>query len=205
MYLWKSQKRAPPPPASNGAHSVPPFSRFHPPFKAEKSICSVEDDVSVDGTSSRVAEDDGKDLFLFEGDLSRYNSDSIGVCTSHGLYKLMFRGLIGNVASKQECCTHCVENPLCIAWTYDSHRQQCQLKGRPSSAKLHRPGYHSGYIQSTPPVAATPTTTEASASSPPSIRKRAPSPRAVIFHGTSCFHNNVTFNRMDMNTIYIGR
>jgi hypothetical protein len=73
MYLWKSQKRAPPPPTGDGARSVPPFSRFHPSFKADKSICALEDDVSMDGTGRQVAEDDGKDLFLFEGDLSRYH------------------------------------------------------------------------------------------------------------------------------------
>lgn len=84
--------------------------------------------------------------------------------------------------SSLECCELCLSNLNCIAWTFSQSRS-CRLKSQPSSAIVDDE--------------------EAVSSSLLSIR--APKPRLLVFHGTTCVYENETISRRDPNTIWVGR
>lgn len=96
-----------------------------------------------------------------------------------------------SASSDVDCCVACTQNPLCTAWTYDPSQFGCELKGGASQfAGMSVAGATSGRMKN---VAAQ--------------RGRAPVPKVIVFHGTTCIHNNrsIVGYRRDVNTIYIGR
>jgi glycosyltransferase involved in cell wall biosynthesis len=126
------------------------------------------------------------------------------------------------ISRPEDCCALCLAEKLCTQWSFSESK--CRL----SNSLISK----TNYTSSTPPVAfssspsssptrhntimgkislITPPSPEQQPPSPslPStttIRYRTPKPRALIFHGTTCIHENTTatFTR-DINTIYIGR
>lgn len=104
-----------------------------------------------------------------------------------------------NSVTAESCCVSCLEHPLCLVWSYDSLKTECHLK---SSMPVNiiqgtSTGFSSGAIRGA-------TSTQQSA-------LRVPSPRAIIFHGTTCIHKNeslvgsIHHSKRDINTILIGR
>jgi len=116
------------------------------------------------------------------------------------------KGVLSGATDPAACCEKCYLNPLCLAWTFDAGL--CYLKAHMSMTELIKAGAVSGRMISeemhTQEVAAdgeTGTTTRMQ------LKQRHPAPRVVIYHGTTCIHQNQSApaaNR-DINTIRIGR
>lgn len=92
------------------------------------------------------------------------------------------RGKAENVDSSNECCRMCVGNPLCTRWSFSTGT--CNLITNPKYTYF-RDDAVSGNLEV--------------------FGRRAAPPSAVILHGTTCMHNNMSFFRRDTDTIYIGR
>ncbi|KAJ1407866.1 hypothetical protein B484DRAFT_403684 [Ochromonadaceae sp. CCMP2298] len=95
------------------------------------------------------------------------------------------------VGSARQCCVACVESPLCVSWTYVasvSAQGECLFQGRPSlEAPLE--GAVSGRVTVTTDKVA-----------------RWQIPRVVVYHGTTCIHNNQSVSAMrDIDTVRVGR
>jgi len=96
----------------------------------------------------------------------------------------------GRLTAAAQCCGACLANPLCLSWTHDSSSHQCHLKASAELEKMSTslPSDFSGAIAG----------------------RKLTAPRAIIFHGTTCIHQNQSFaggggGRRDINTLLIGR
>lgn len=92
----------------------------------------------------------------------------------------------------KDCCHYCFEQPLCLGWTFDMTRFTCNMKYQSFSTITPEPNLISGNMMET---------------SKSLGKGRRPVPRAIIYHGTSCFYQNISVaqTRRDVNTILIGR
>lgn len=93
------------------------------------------------------------------------------------------------IQSEMDCCKYCYDSSLCLAWEYNIDSKVCSLKSDTKTI-LQKPsqGSISGFINSEDEI------------------QRIRRPKALIFHGTSCFHSNVSASiGRDPNNIYIGR
>jgi glycosyltransferase involved in cell wall biosynthesis len=126
-----------------------------------------------------------------------YNNDSI---IENGIYyngDNMARSFVRNANNPYECCIACLNQPVCLGWSYvhnnsinTNHLYQvssingCHLKSSNSWNKSNNELSTSGYFSS-------------------SIKIKVP--RVLIFHGTTCIYNNESFVKNDPNIISIGR
>lgn len=108
------------------------------------------------------------------------------------------------VTSQTACCMACVDDPLCIAWSFGCEiASTCYLYGSkappPAKAVL------------SPPLSTTSTPTSPTpcgqAIHDPTSLARLPAPRALIFHGTSCAYLNQSIDNTPrtISTLWIGR
>lgn len=122
------------------------------------------------------------------GDSSRWNRDDVNALE---LSKYVAR----SVSSSQECCNSCYAHPGCLSWTFSSESLMCNL---------HR---QTRNIQSK----ASPTVSDELDSDGMNkihgeINGRAPKPRAIILHGTTCLYRNSSIVQYrDIHTVVIGR
>lgn len=109
----------------------------------------------------------------------------------------MARSFIRNATNAYDCCLACLHQPVCLGWSYVnnntidlndiyqvSSRNGCHLKRSNNWKKSYDDSATSGYFTS-------------------SVKLKVP--RVVIFHGTSCIHDNNTLVKNDPNVISIGR
>ena len=109
----------------------------------------------------------------------------------------MARSFVRNASSPYDCCLACLHQPVCLGWSYVSNntidmnhlhqvssRNGCHLKRSNDWNKSVDDTATSGYFSS-------------------SVKLKVP--RVVIFHGTSCIHDNATLIKNDPNVISIGR
>ena len=125
----------------------------------------------------------------------------------------------------EECCKACQKNPLCISWTHapytmgalgqvigeaGEHDFKCVLHGRTPAHTTPYPRAMSGTMThvEAPTSGLVDTEGEVDASII-GAKSRISAPRAIIFHGTMCVHNNETVYqkelKRDVGTIRIGR
>lgn len=118
--------------------------------------------------------------------------------------------------SALECCSACLLQPLCVAWTFTPYETDASLEinnvqdGRHNSLSYHlddrgcilkgaatdffvMPESISGKFVKKPD------------SGIDKVLKRSELPRARILHGTTCYYKNMTHFGKDPNTIVIGR
>jgi len=102
---------------------------------------------------------------------------------------------IATTETAKQCCEACIANRLCLMWSHNADSYQCNLKSSlPNSKALSLASHTSGLI------------IIGDENSKHSTRLTAP--RAVIFHGTTCIHQNLSYaggRLRDVNTILIGR
>lgn len=128
-------------------------------------------------------------------------------------------------AGPEECCKACQENPLCTSWTYapynmgalgqvigeaGEHEFKCIQRGGAHVHTSGRPGAVSGeMIHIEAPMSASVGAEGVVGVPATGARQRMMAPRAIVFHGTMCVHNNETVYqkelKRDINTIRIGR
>mmetsp|Transcript_31975 Transcript_31975/g.46058 ORF Transcript_31975/g.46058 Transcript_31975/m.46058 type:complete len:576 (-) Transcript_31975:151-1878(-) len=161
----------------------PPKCRFHQ-FPSEMQKSNVENELEMATT---------RNYYDIGGDLARPSMLS--------------------VKSPLECCNACSDHPLCTSWSFfqlnDTNSNPlppwlipgCTLKGSAPESSVPLLGAYSGKVlmHGLKPNPAN----ELIAFEIP----RPSAPRAIIFHGTSCFYRNesITFYKRDVNTILIGR
>ncbi len=126
----------------------------------------------------------------------------------------------------EECCKACQENPLCVSWTHapyamgplgvvigeaGEHEYKCILRGGNPLRTSSRTGAMSGEMVHGDGTSSASVNTDGGASDVAltGARRRMTVPRAIVFHGTMCVHNNETVYqkeiKRDINTIRIGR
>lgn len=133
--------------------------------------------------------------------MSRYIDES--VCAEppgleEGMAYIDLARPLVDVKSSSECCLTCVNDPLCIAWSFGcDYNPGCSLQGT--------------FVKTKKDVAAVSNQgnddCSRSAIQRPGGYERLPVPRALIFHGTSCDYQNQTISSLkrDINTLWIGR
>jgi glycosyltransferase involved in cell wall biosynthesis len=99
----------------------------------------------------------------------------------------------------RQCCVACVDSPLCISWTYSQggggEVGECLFQGRPAQlAPLE--GAVSGRVA----------TMVQTKDMDDKVVARWQIPRVVVYHGTTCIHNNQSVSAMrDIDTVRVGR
>lgn len=118
------------------------------------------------------------------------------------------RPLIYNVSSPTECCEICWSIRSCLAWTTSMDPEKglgiCSVKGTAIT--------NLGGNFTTETILPTDTRVISSGSFLKSatrpLSSRSPAPKVLIFHGTTCFYQNMTIGssyKRDIHTIWIGR
>lgn len=187
-----------------------------PPFPSEKFLTQelfAEEEASVRRLASS---EQSKHSQPFPTCLGAKQIDAIE-CSGSGMIEKDYvyydgelsKHVAPNVSSALECCNACISNALCLSWSFAENF--CSLKGKMDLAGGPFPGGASGRMitrVATTSVAAD-GTTNASAAPAASVlvKRRAPVPRVVVYHGTTCIHRNhsVSLGGRDINTILIGR
>ena len=128
------------------------------------------------------------------------NTDNSTSILEKGIYyngENMARSFIRTASNAYDCCLACLNQPVCLGWSYVnnnsidinhlhqvSSRNGCHLKRSNNWNKSIDETATSGYFSS-------------------SVKMKVP--RVVIFHGTTCIHDNATLVKNDPNIISIGR
>lgn len=114
--------------------------------------------------------------------------------------------------SAAHCCRACVTHSLCLAWTFDASNMPlgtgtCSFKGRMDQSGFMSATATSGRMIVRPETTDATVETDSATTSSQVVRRRRPAPRVLIYHGTTCIHQNQSLNIMnrDINTVLIGR
>ena len=139
------------------------------------------------------------DSNIYEAEVVSSSDNVIQKSFDHGIHRntAIIGGNLGksyvpSALSAYDCCQACYNYPLCVAWTFNSTLTSdyyndgisgCQLKGILKSIKN--------------------VTTDMQSTS--GNIGRISVPKVNIFHGTTCYYQNVTYVPTDPNVISIGR
>ena len=100
---------------------------------------------------------------------------------------------IATAETAKQCCDACIANHLCLMWSHNADSSQCYLKSSLPNSKAPLASHTSGLIIG---------------DENSTHNTRLAAPRAIIFHGTTCIHQNLSYaggRLRDVNTILIGR
>lgn len=159
-------------------------------------IFSYDTEKTVDTDENMCHSLDSK---IYEAEVVSSGDYAIEKSFNHGVHRntAIIGGNLGksyvpSALSAYDCCQACYKYPLCVAWTFNSTltndyyndgRSGCQLKGILKSIK---------------------NVTTDTLSTSGNIGRRA-IPKVNIFHGTTCYYQNVSYVPTDSNVISIGR
>jgi glycosyltransferase involved in cell wall biosynthesis len=179
-------------------------------FLNQELFQKEEDSIRTLATIKQVATTEQAPSFLGSKQLDSIDCSDASVFEPDFIYNgsELAKHVAPNASTPAECCSACVVNPLCLAWSFEA--AQCSLKGRMEVSGVAVAGATSGRmilrsnvvqadVQHTGDAPVTP--------APAQVRRRAPVPRVIVFHGTTCIHLNhsVSMATRDINTILIAR